>query len=148
TTKRGKQGKPSISYNGYLGVSDAARRPDFLSAYELAEFSNEGYYMVHVSRGSFFSQADLDYLRGLDVASGYDQLWWPAVMQRHNLRLCGGGEDTTFFVGGSLQNQNANYAGMKQDKYTLRSSLTTTLVQGLKADIAFNLDHSIRESKN
>lgn len=148
TTKRGKQGKPSISYNGYLGVTDAARKPEFLSAYELAEFLNEGYYMGNASRGSFFSEADLEYLRGLNVDSWYDQLWRPAVMQRHNLSISGGGENTTFFVGGSFQNQNANYAGMKQDKYTLRSGLTTTIVEGLKADIAFNVDHSIRESKN
>lgn len=148
TTKRGKQGKPSISYNGYLGVTDAARRPEFLSTYELAEFLNEGYYMANASQGSFFSEADLDYLRGLDVDSWYDQLWKPAVMQRHNLSISGGGENTTFFVGGSFQNQNANYAGMKHDKYTLRSGLTTTIVEGLKADIAFNVDHSIRESKN
>src|SRR5690606_2761895 len=148
TTKRGKQGKPSISYNGYLGVTDAARRPDFLSSYELAEFLNEGYQMANESSGRFFSQADLEYLRGLDVDSWYDQLWRKAVMQRHNLSISGGGENTTCFVGGRFQNQNANYAGMKEDKYTLRSGLTTTIVEGLKADIAFNVDQNIRESKN
>src|SRR5690606_17083294 len=148
TTKRGKQGKPTISYNGYLGVTDAAREPEFLSAYELAEFLNEGYTMSNASSGSFFSQADLDYLRGLDVDSWYDQLWKPAVMQRHNLSISGGSERVTFFVGGSYQNQKANYAGMKEDKYTLRSGLTATIVDGLKADIAFNVDHNIRESQN
>lgn len=148
TTKRGKQGKPSISYNGYFGVTDAARKPDFLSAYELAEFLNEGYYTANASRGSFFSEADLDYLRGLDTESWYDQLWRPAVMQRHNLSVSGGGENTTFFVGGSFQNQNANYAGMSQDKYTLRGGMTATILEGLKADIAFNVDHNNRESQN
>src|SRR5690606_10819216 len=45
TTKRGKQGKPSISYNGYLGINDAARKPDFLTAYELAQFLNESAFV-------------------------------------------------------------------------------------------------------
>ncbi|NGM64478.1 SusC/RagA family TonB-linked outer membrane protein [Sphingobacterium sp. SGR-19] len=148
TTKRGKQGKPSISYNGYLGVTDAARRPDFLSAYELAEFLNESAFMGNKPESDMFSDADLAYLRGLDVDSWYDQLWKPAVMQRHNLSISGGGERTTFFVGGSFQNQNANYAGMKEDKYSLRSGLTTTIIEGLKADINFNLNHNLRESQN
>ncbi|TYP95868.1 TonB-linked SusC/RagA family outer membrane protein [Sphingobacterium allocomposti] len=148
TTKRGKQGKPSISYNGYLGITDAARKPDFLSGYELAQFLNESAFMGNKPESEMFSQADLDYLRGLDVDSWYDQLWKPAIMQRHNLSISGGSERTTFFVGGSFQNQNANYAGMKDDKYSLRSGLTTTIVEGLKADIAFNLNHNIRKSQN
>lgn len=148
TTKRGKQGKPSISYNGYLGVTDAATKPEFLSAYELAQFLNESAFMGNKAESEMFSEDDLAYLRGLDVDSWYDQLWKPAVMQRHNLSISGGGERMTFFVGGSFQNQNANYAGMKDDKYSLRSGLATTIVEGLKADIAFNLNHNIRESKN
>lgn len=148
TTKRGKQGKPSVSYNGYLGVTDAARKPDFLSAHELAQFLNESAFMGNKPETDMFSEADLAYLRGLDTESWYDQLWKPAVMQRHNLSISGGGERTTFFVGGSFQNQNANYAGMKEDKYTLRSGLTTTIIEGLKADIAFNLNHNLRESQN
>lgn len=148
TTKRGKQGKPSVSYNGYLGVTDAARKPDFLSAYELAQFLNESAFMGNKPESDMFSEADLAYLKGLDTESWYDQLWKPAVMQRHNLSISGGGERTTFFVGGSFQNQNANYAGMKEDKYTLRSGLTTTIIDGLKADIAFNLNHNLRESQN
>ncbi len=148
TTKRGKQGKPSISYNGYVGINDAARHPDFLSAYELAEFLNESYFVGNAPVSRMFSDEDLAYIRGLDVDSWYDQLWKPAVMQRHNLSISGGGERTTFFVGGSFQNQNANYAGMKNDKYSLRSGLSTTIVDGLKADIAFNVNHNIRESQN
>src|SRR5690606_17542420 len=99
-------------------------------------------------RGSFFSEADVDYLRGLDTECWSDQLWRPAVMQRHNLSVAGGGENTTFFVGGSLHNHNANYARMSQDKYTLRGGMTATILEGLRADIAFNVDHNNRESQN
>src|SRR5690606_39484685 len=135
---------PTISYNGYLGVTDAAREPEFLSAYELAEFLNEGYTMSNASSGSFFSQADLDYLRGLDVDSWYDQLWKPAVMQRHNLSISGGSERVTFYVGGSYQNQKANYAGMKEDKNNLRRVLSATIDDGLNADNVVMLIHNIR----
>src|SRR5690606_23059076 len=97
TTKRRKQGKPSISYSGYLGITDAARKPDFLTAYELAQFLSESAFVGNKPESRMFSDADLEYLKGLDVDTWYDQLWKPAVMQRHNLNISGGGERTTFF---------------------------------------------------
>ncbi|MFD2537511.1 SusC/RagA family TonB-linked outer membrane protein [Sphingobacterium chuzhouense] len=148
TTKRGKQGKPSISYNGYVGVTDAARRPDMLSSYELAEYLNEGFRMNNRPESDLFSDDDLAYLKGLDTKSWYDQLWQASLMQRHNLSISGGGERVTFFVGGGFQNENGNYAGMKENKYTMRSGLSAKILEGLTADVNFNIDHRIRESQN
>ncbi|WP_169305532.1 SusC/RagA family TonB-linked outer membrane protein [Sphingobacterium alkalisoli] len=148
TTKRGKAGKPSISYNGYAGITDAARKPDMLSAYELGVMLNEGYRMNNEPAEKYFSNQDLDYLKGLNVDSWYDQLWQASLTQRHNLSISGGSEKVTFFVGGGYQNENGNYAGTKQDKYTLRSGLQATIIDGLKADVNFNIDNRIRNSKN
>ncbi|GHE41445.1 SusC/RagA family TonB-linked outer membrane protein [Sphingobacterium griseoflavum] len=148
TTKRGKVGKPSISYNGYAGITDAARKPDMLSAYELGVMLNEGYRMNNAPADRYFSDADLNYLKGLNVDSWYDQLWQASLMQRHNLSISGGSEKVTFFVGGGYQNENGNYAGTKQDKYTFRSGLQATIIDGLRADVNFNIDNRIRKSNN
>ena len=148
TTKRGKAGKPSISYNGYVGITDVARKPDMLSSVELAEFLNDGFAANNSPAGDFFSDEDLEYLRGLDTESWYDQLWQSAIMQRHNVSISGGSERINFFVGGSYQKEEGNYPGISQDKYSLRSGLTTTIVEGLKADIAFNINHRIKDDRN
>src|SRR5690606_811632 len=74
TTKRGKQGKPSITYNGYVGATDVARRPDVLSSVELAEFMNDVWHANSEPESRFFSEQDLEYLRGLNTKSWYDQL--------------------------------------------------------------------------
>lgn len=148
TTKRGQQGKPSLSYNGYVGITDAARKPDLLSGYELAQLLNEGFELNNETEDKFFSQEDLEYLKGLNTKSWYDQIWQASLTQRHNLSLSGGSERMTFFVGGAYQNENGNYAGTKQDKYTFRSGLSATIMEGLKAELNFNVDHRIRDSKN
>jgi TonB-linked SusC/RagA family outer membrane protein len=148
TTKRGKVGKPSISYNGYAGITDAATKPNLLSAYEHAQLLNEGHRINNSPEDRFFSPEDLEYLKGLNTESWYDQIWQASLMQRHNLSVSGGSDRTTYFVGGSYQNENGNYAGMKLDKYSMRSGLSATILDGLKADINFNVDHRIRESKN
>lgn len=145
TTKKGKLGKPSITYNGYIGVSDAAKVPEMLSAYDQAVLLNDTYRIQNASQSLYFSPADLDYIKTLNYKSWFDELWQPATTQRHNVGISGGSDKITFFAGGSYQSENANYAGMKFDKYSFRSGIVATLAKGLKADVNFNVDFGTRE---
>lgn len=149
TTKRGKIGKPKITYNGYVGVSDAAFVPKMLSAYDQAKLINENLdQQGFAANSNYFSAADLNYLKTNPYKSWYDQLWQAAVMQRHNMQLSGGSEKITFFVGGSYQKENGNYAGMTNTKYGFRSGLTATFNESLKADISFNVNYNNKFSQN
>ncbi len=148
TTKRGRVGKPRLSYNGYVGQSDATRKPEMMTAHEHALLLNDAYRISSAPQNLFFSPADLDYLKGLNHESWFDQIWQPSLTQRHNLSVSGGSDRVTFFVGGAYQNENGNYAGQKQDKYTFRSGVNATISRSLKADISFNVDHRIQASNN
>ncbi|RZL46731.1 MAG: SusC/RagA family TonB-linked outer membrane protein, partial [Pedobacter sp.] len=145
TTKRGKIGKPSLTYNGYVGVSDAAKVPEMLSGYDHAVLLNETFRIQNANASDYFSPSDLEYIRGLNYKSWYDEVWQPATTQRHNIGISGGSEKITFFAGGSYQNENANYAGMQFDKYSFRSGIVATLAKGLKADVNFNVDYGTKE---
>lgn len=144
TTKRGKSGKISVNYNGYVGVSDASKKPELLSAYEHAIMLNESNKINNAASSEFFTPDDLEYIKGLNYKSWYDELWQSSLTQRHNLSISGGSEKITFFAGGSYSNENANYAGMQYDKYSFRSGMAATILDGLKADVAFNVDHTVR----
>lgn len=153
TTKRGKQGKPTISYNGYYGVNDAAKKPEFLSAVQLANLLNDGYRMLGSTTGGirasdFFTQQDIQSIQDANYQSWYDQLWSASIMQRHNLNISGGSDKITFFVGGSYQNENGNYEGLKQNRFGFRSGMTAKIIEGLTADLNFNVDNRILNSRN
>jgi TonB-linked SusC/RagA family outer membrane protein len=145
TTKRGKTGKPSITYNGYLGISDAAKEPKMLSALDHALLLNDTYRTQSAPLSSFFLQEDLDYIKTLNYKSWYDEVWQPSTMQRHNIGISGGSDRITFFTGGSYQSESANYAGMRVQKYGFRSGVTASFTNGLKADVNFNVDHNLSE---
>jgi TonB-dependent starch-binding outer membrane protein SusC len=119
-----------------------------LSAYDHAVLLNETYKINNIASESFFSESDLNQLKNLNYKSWFDELWEPAITQRHSLNLSGGSENITFFIGGGYQNQNANYAGQKADKFTMRSGLTAKLTKSLSAEVMANVDHNIRFSKN
>lgn len=148
TTKKGKAGAPKLSYSGYAGVADATKKPEMLSAYDHARLLNETYKVNNISSSEFFSEEDLEYLRTMPNYNWFDEMWQPALTQRHSLSLSGGGENVTFFLGGGYQNQNANYAGQKSDRFTMRSGLTAKLTKSLSAEVMTNIDHNVRHSKN
>lgn len=148
TTKKGKIGPPRLSYSGFVGVEDAVRKPEMLSAYGHAKLLNETYRLNGVSVDEQFSEEDLEYLKTHQYKSWFDEIWQPAIMQRHSLSLSGGSRKMTFFVGGSYQNQNANYAGQKADKYSFRGGLSANLISNIKMDVNFNIDNNVRYSEN
>jgi TonB-dependent SusC/RagA subfamily outer membrane receptor len=90
TTKKGKPGKPKISYSGYFGVSSEAVKSESLTAYEHAKFLNDGYTMTGAASNLRFSQADLDSLRGIEDKSWYDRFWKAGQVQRHTISVSGG----------------------------------------------------------
>ena len=55
TTKKGKAGKPKISYSGYFGVSTEAVKPNTLTAYEHAKLLNDGYELNNTALIKIFA---------------------------------------------------------------------------------------------
>jgi len=142
TTKRGKQGKPRISYSSYFGVSDAVETPKVLSAYEHAKMLNDGYELNNTANTSRFSQADLDTLAKGSVASWYDQLWNASTLMRHTLNVSGGTDKITFFAGGNYYDEGGNFGDISIKKYGIRSGMDAQISPSFKASISLNTDYS------
>ncbi|WP_312185167.1 carboxypeptidase-like regulatory domain-containing protein, partial [Sphingobacterium sp.] len=75
TTKRGQVGKTQLTYNGYVGISDATVKPKMLSAYQHAKLLNETLALNNAEPAKFFSEDDLNYLKTAPYKSWYDELW-------------------------------------------------------------------------
>jgi TonB-dependent starch-binding outer membrane protein SusC len=148
TTKRGKVGKPKLSYSGYFGVSDQAVKSKSLTAYEHAQFLNDGYALTGAASNLRFSQADLDSLKGIEDKSWYDQFWKAGKVQRHTINVSGGTEKITLFAGGSYYNETGNYGNVSNNKYSLRTGMNATVIDGLTASVSFASDYNLEKSNN
>ena len=148
TTKRGKAGKPKISYSGYYGRSTPTTNPKTLTAYEHAKFLNDGFELTGAPFNSRFSQADLDSLKGIKDESWYDYFWKDGQMQRHTINVSGGTDRVTFFAGGSYYNEKGNYGKISINKYSVRTGMNAKIVEGLTADVSFATDFNQEESNN
>lgn len=146
TTKKGKRGKPQISYTGFLGFSDNAANVDMLSAYEHAQLLNDGYRIANSPTSSMFSAADLEQLKNSSIKGWFDELWKVSKVNRHNMNVSGGSEAITFFAGGNYYDESGNYGGINYSKYAFRSGMNAKIIDGLTATVTLSADFSKKTS--
>ncbi|MET0638276.1 MAG: TonB-dependent receptor [Chitinophagaceae bacterium] len=99
TTKKGRTGKPVVSYNGFYGTSKAAKKLDLLDAKNYAILSNER----SVADGGAVLFPD-----AANLGKGTD--WQDVIFNRanrylHEVSLSGGSERSTFYLSVGIQNQ-------------------------------------------
>jgi len=100
TTKKGKAGKITVSYNGFYGTSAPAKRLELLNATEYGALMNE----KSVAGGGPVVFSDLSTLgKGTD--------WQKEIFSNsarrfnHELSISGGGDRSTFYVSFGMQDQ-------------------------------------------
>ena len=147
TTKKGKSGKPRISYSGYLGNSTEAVKTKTLTAYEHAKMLNDGYELNNSQASQRFSQADLERLKAMPDRSWHDDIWKSGKVNRHTLNVSGGSDKITFFTGGSYYNEKGNYGDINVDKYSIRTGVDAKIIDGLTANVSVSSDFN-QENRN
>jgi TonB-linked SusC/RagA family outer membrane protein len=112
TTKGGKEAKTSVSYDGYMGIRQLARKLEVMNPYEFTLWQYNVRTIMDDARMTGFSNIygewdDLYYLYG-----GREGIDWQeelfgrsAFAQTHNLSLSGGSRDTKFNIGYSYSGE-------------------------------------------
>ncbi|NMH86830.1 SusC/RagA family TonB-linked outer membrane protein [Flavivirga algicola] len=140
TTKRGKEGKISASYNTYVGVQDQTQNLDFLGALEYMEAFNDA------EPGSFPDSVLNDYRAGVGVGTEAlpDTDWvdlafsQPGLQHYHNLSVNGGSEKARVAASISYLDQEGNIPNYTFKRYSGR--FNTDLKLGEKFDVTFDLN--------
>ncbi len=124
TKKGSKNSAPSFSFSGYYGVQEAARKLDLLNAREYAILKNEAF----AAGGQAPPFANVELGEGTDWQ---EEVFQTAPVQNYNLTVNGGGEKTTYSIGGSYFSQEGIVGGDKAtfDRYNARINFTTDLAR-------------------
>ncbi|SEL25926.1 SusC/RagA family TonB-linked outer membrane protein [Parapedobacter koreensis] len=133
TTKRGKQGRASISANVSHGISEPTRLRDWLNAAEYMELLTEAAINSYGEEDGLAEAEWLfDYLSdGADWRNGqYHNTDWQslALGQGHvsdaDLSISGGNENTTYFFSGAYNNTGGIVKGNAMDRINSRVNVT------------------------
>lgn len=121
TTKKGKSGKPTVSYDFEYGIQKQIKKLDLMNSQEWARFYNEYLVNSNTLENPAFSDSDI-----ATMGEGTDWqglVFQNAPTQNHNVSISGGTENIKYFVSASAMMRDGLIHNSSYDKYNIRSSL-------------------------
>ena len=150
TTKRGKAGKPSISYNFQSGNQTQGNYAKQVNSYEYALLRNEAAYNDNAAAVLPYTDAEIQKYKDQSDPEFYANTNWrkamfseKALWTNHNLSISGGTESTKYNVSAGYLNQQGLIPNTGYKRYTFRTNFDQKI--GRKLNIGFNLALSNRE---
>lgn len=141
TTKHGKAGEATITYDGYVGWQEQAKKLDMMNLQQYARHHNARAAEGIVSASDAFVNVDA-LGNGTDWQ---DALFRKALMTSHNLSITGGSDRSTYSISGGYLNQKGIAEGSGYKRLTLRGNTEAQVKSWLKANLSFSLTDSKQE---
>ncbi|OUN59129.1 SusC/RagA family TonB-linked outer membrane protein [Alistipes sp. An66] len=140
TTKSGKIGRPTVTYNGSASYRQISKTLDLLNNYEFAKFQQESGFNTYWREGTdsngkpYRYQTAEDYLKvpGIDWQN---EVFRPTWSQDHNVALSGGTENTRYSVSFSDYLENGIFNNSGFNKVTGKMTLNQKVTKWLTADV-------------
>ena len=141
TTKRGKKGAPSFSYNTFFGSQSVANKLDLMNSAELIEYNRDATNNAYLQRNPGASASDPNSVRssaawrlaedvlsptGVDV-DWQDVIFRSALVQTHNLSVSGGSDNSSYYISGNFFDQDGIIEKSNFKRYSLRVNLEVDL---------------------
>lgn len=146
TTKRGKTGKPSISYSFNQGFTSPTRLPKMADAATYAAIRNEIQYYNNPAGGmnQVYTADQIQKFRDGSDPLNYPNTDWQkatlkntALQHQHSLSINGGSDNVRYFLSLGVIGQDALYKnGVTQyDQYNFRSNIDADVTKRLKVSL-------------
>lgn len=118
TTKKGRTGKMQISYDGTVGVKEAAHLVNMAGAKQYVGYLNEAskYY------GNGENLVDSTILNNGVNTDWYDAILRRSLQQNNSLSISGGGDKINYFLSAGYLIDDGIVLGTRYKRFTLRSN--------------------------
>lgn len=141
TTRRGKAGEATITYDGYVGWQEMAKKLDMMNLREYAIHHNaRSAEDILEASDAFVNPSALG--NGTDWQ---DALFRSALMTSHNISVTGGSDRATYSISAGYLNQDGIAIGSGFKRLTLRGNTDAQVKKWLKASLSFSLTDSKQE---
>ena len=145
TTKRGKEGKVKLSYDGTIGFQDRAVRAEQVSAREYMTMVNEA--LVNSGGSIKYSEDDILATERGDDPYNHSYLNWanevykPTYITQHTLNLTGGSEVGRYLVSFDYLDQPGLVKNTEYQRYSYRVNTDLNIGKRLKGSSVVTYRH-------
>lgn len=143
-TKKGAEGKTSITYSNSFGWQKVTEMPDFLPSWEYAEYYNMA--MQNMGRQDTYTEDQIRKFKDGSDPDNYpnvNHLKWlmesgSGFQHQHNISIQGGNSKTSYNVSLGYRNQEGMTAKTNNERMTALVSLKSEIAKGLIMNISLN----------
>lgn len=139
TTKRGKEGRTKVSYNGSVGFSKAAELPEMAHSYEYAKF-----YNIAAGTETYKPEDIQKYKDGSDPDNYADENYLDKLfgghsfLTKHTLNVNGGNDRVQYMATVGYLRHDGLLENNYYNKYNARLNLNAKLTKDLSMGIRLN----------
>ncbi|ANE53266.1 hypothetical protein SY85_01990 [Flavisolibacter tropicus] len=127
TTKKGRPGKTSVTYDGMVGVREATDLVDMAGENQYAGYLNEA--SIYYGSGSPLVPSTA--LTGANT-DWYDEILRTGFTQNHNVGLSGGNDKFTYYLSTGYLSDEGILEGNDYNRFTVRSNNDFTISKVFK----------------
>ncbi len=156
TTKRGKEGRVKVGYDGWVGVTSPVRLPELLNAEEYMMIKNEAVNNKKIIEGNannpnvasafFFPSYRSD--GSLVNTNWYDHIFQTGVSHNHAVNVSGGSKNTSYFFSTNYSDQNGILQTNNFKRKGIRLNVDHQATKWLKLRGSLNYTNSFNKSPN
>lgn len=153
TTKQGRKGKASVSYNGSVGIQNISKEYDLPNAYEYATAYNsyyDFYKTINASDPIFnnsavhkFSDAELTTFKNDGGTDWFNVLTRKGLISNHQVSVSGGTDNSTYYASIGYLNHKGVISLSNLERISARLNLT----QKIAKIFEFGINLSVATSK-
>ncbi|WP_240723657.1 SusC/RagA family TonB-linked outer membrane protein, partial [Flavobacterium sp. J27] len=150
TTKRGKEGKTNVSYNGFSGIQFINRNFDIYSGEEFAQLKREAFRTnnggIYRPDSEIFSALELESIQTGNYIDWEDLILRTGETQNHALNISSGNDKFSIFSSINYINTKGVIKNSDYDKVGLRLNADQKINDWLK--IGFNTSFQFSQNNN
>lgn len=148
TTRRGKEGKTRVSYDGNISFSQPTRVPKMLNAYQYATYVDE--FDASMGNTLTYPETAIQKIKdGDDQVSFPNTNWWDSVTKdwatntQHSISVNGGSDKISYYMSAQYMSQDVIYkvSPQKYKQYQFTSNIDAKLTKAIR----LSMDISGRE---
>lgn len=157
TTKRGRQGKPRVTYNGSVGITQVYGVPQVMNADQYTAYKNQaaanntGVNSTNPSGAGYVHFATATDANGKEINTNWaDLVYRKGFSNDHNVNVSGGSDNTSYYLSAGYSHQEGiikkNDFTRKNVLFNLDSRLNKWLTVGGKISYSNELNYAASTS--
>lgn len=151
TTKKGKTGAPTLTYNGYVGFQNPIVLPDYVNSFQYATLRNAA--AVNEGLPKPYSDADLQKFQDgsdPDAYPTFKNIWGDltnrnAKLTNHNIEISGGADKVKYYAALGYQFQEGMWPATNSRRFNMTLNLDAKVTN--TTNVSFNLNGRMQKDQ-